>query len=210
MRERAITSPIPYEVFQSELLSSETIEWTGKPNPAIMFHSEDWGFIPFSLLWGGFAIFWLVSASGIWDIWTNHPNRSFEYFGLIWGTPFALVGQYMIWGRFLYERWKKRRTYYALTNRRALIVMDGIRSKSSSSAYFEHLSMVDKQVRSDGNGRISFGGPVVGHFRWGKNNPPRPPTFDDVDDADSVYQIAAQLHDKARSAPSITSSQWPK
>ncbi|HSS99320.1 MAG TPA: hypothetical protein VLK33_19935 [Terriglobales bacterium] len=184
------------------------IEWTGRPNPAIIFHSEDWGFIPFSLLWGGFAIFWLVGASGIGDIWVNKPNQTFEYFGLIWGTPFVLVGQYMIWGRFVYEWWKKKRTYYALTNRRALIVVDGIRSKSSTSAYFEHLSLVDKQVRSDGNGRISFGGPVTGHFQWGKNNPPRPLTFDDVDDADSIFQIVARLHDKARSSPSVTSSQW--
>src|SRR5947208_14608558 len=33
---------------------------------------------------------------------------------------------------------------------------------------------------------ISFGGPVSGEWRWGRNNPPRPPTFDDIDSAHSV------------------------
>jgi len=203
-----MTNPISFDIFSPELIAGENIEWTGRPNPAVIFHQEDWGLIPFSLLWGGFAIFWLLGASGIWDIWTNRPSRSFQYFGLIWGTPFVLAGQYLIWGRFLHERWKKQRTYYALTSRRALIVHLGIRHRSSSSAYFEHLSVVGKEVRPDGNGRISFGGPVVGQWRWGRNNPPRPPTFDDVDDADSVYQIVARLHDKARNSPSVTSAQW--
>ena len=40
---------------QSELLSGESIYWAGMPNPHIIFHSEDWQMIPFSLLWGGFA-----------------------------------------------------------------------------------------------------------------------------------------------------------
>ena len=41
--------------------------------------------------------------------------------------------------------------------------------------------MLDKRVRSDGIGSISFGGPVTGEWRWGKGNPPRCPTVDDID-----------------------------
>jgi hypothetical protein len=188
-------TPVPFDVFSAELLPGETIQWTGSPNPRVIFHSEDAYMIPFSLMWGGFAIFWLLGASGILQ-WSNHPNKNFEWFAIIWGVPFVLVGQYMIWGRFLYERWKKKRTYYALTNRRALIVEHGLRSHSISSASFETLSMIDKRVRSDGIGSISFGGPVTGKWRAGRNNPPRPPTFDDVDGADAVYQIAINIQDQ--------------
>ena len=42
---------------QSELLSGESLAWAGRPNPSVIFHSDDWYMIPFSLLWGGFAIF---------------------------------------------------------------------------------------------------------------------------------------------------------
>ncbi len=195
-----MTTQISFDIFSSELLSGETVEWTGYPNPAVLFHKEDWSMVPFSLLWGGFAVFWLLGASGIWGVWMNRPNRSFQWFGLIWGTPFVLIGQYMIWGRFIHRRWKKQRTYYALTNRRALIVQVGFRGRTTSSAYFENMSMLDKWVRSDGIGSISFGGPVTGEWRWGKGNPPRPPTFDDIDNVDSVYKIAARLHEQAHNS----------
>jgi hypothetical protein len=191
-----MTTPIPIEMFSSELMPGETIEWAGQPNPAVIFHREDWMLIPLSLLWGGFAIFWLLAASGIWDLWENHSG-TFGYFGIIFGTPFVLVGQYLIWGRFVHTRWKKQRTYYALTNRRALILEGGFRRRKASSAFFETLAMIDAQVRADGIGRISFGGPVSGEWR-NRRSPPRPPTFDDVDGAEAVYRIAARLLDQAR------------
>jgi hypothetical protein len=115
----------------------------------------------------------------------------------------------MIWGRFVYARWKKQRTYYALTNRRALIVERGLGDRTASSAYFENTAMLDKRVRSDRIGSISFGGPVTGEWRWGKGNPPRCPTFDDIDNVDGVYQIAARLQGQASNSPATTSSRWP-
>jgi len=150
--------------------------------------------------------FWLLGASGIGNFWTNRPDKTFQWFGVIWGTPFVLVGQYMIWGRFVYGYWKKQRTYYGLTTRRALIVVNGFRGRTASSAYFENMTIIDKSVRHDGIGSISFGGPVTGEWRWGRNNPPRPPTFDDIDSADSVYQIAARLREQAQKP---TSSRGP-
>ena len=204
-----MTTPIPFDVFSSELVPGETVQWTGRPNPAVIFHKEDWPMIPFSLFWGGFAIFWLLGAAGIANVWTNWPDRTLQWFGVIWGTPFVLVGQYLIWGRFIHRRWKKQRTCYALTNRRALIVEGGLKGRTASSAYFEAMTVVDKWVRSDGIGSISFGGPVTGEWRWGRNNPPRSPTFDDIDNVDSVYRIAAGLREQAHRSEALVSSRWP-
>jgi hypothetical protein len=204
-----MTEPVLAGVFSSELLPGESIAWTGQPNPAVIFHQEDWFAIPFSLLWGGFAIFWLLGASGIWTIFTNKPNHTFQYFGVIWGTPFVVVGQYLIWGRFVYQWWKARRTYYALTDRRALIVANGLNGRASSSAYFENMPMIDKRVRPDGIGSISFGAPYRGDWQFGKNRPPRPPTFDDVDSIEPVYQLALRLRDQARRPAAVTASPWP-
>jgi hypothetical protein len=139
----------------------------------VIFHKEDWALIPFSLLWGGFAIFWLLETSGIGDFWTNRPDKTFQWFGVIWRTPFVLIGQYMIWGRFVYNYWKKQRTCYGLTTRRALIVVNGFKGRTASSAYFESMTIIDKWVRHDGIGSISFGGPVSSEWKWGRNNPPR-------------------------------------
>jgi hypothetical protein len=204
-----MATPVPYDAFSSELLPSESVEWTGRPNPAVIFHKEDLLLIPFSLLWGGFAIFWTLGATGMWEGWTNRPNQPFQWFALVWGMAFVLAGQYLIWGRFFYNWWKKQRTYYVLTNRRALIVENGLRGRNSSSAYFENTATIDKRVRSDGIGSISFGGPVMGEWRWGRGYPPRSPTFDDIDQADSVYQVAARLLGQARKSAEMTSSPWP-
>jgi hypothetical protein len=204
-----VTTSITFDAFTPELLPGETIGWAGRPNPGVIFHQEDWLVIPFSLFWGGFAIFWLLGASGIWDIWVNKPDRTFQYFGLIWGTPFVLVGQYLIWGRFVYKWWQKTRLYYALTNRRALIVERGLRNRTTTSAYFEGLSIIDKSIRRNGIGSISFGGPVTAEWGRGRRyRPPRPPTFDDLDNAQSVYQIVIRLHDQARNSARSTTSPW--
>ena len=179
-----MTTPVPFDVFSGELLPGETIQWTGRPNPRVILHPEDAFMIPFSLMWGGFAIFWLMGASGIADIWSNPPDRTFRWFGVIWGTPFVVVGQYMIWGRFLYERWNKKRCITrSQTGARSLW------SKAYATAVYLLLPLIDKRVRSDGIGSIAFGAPVTGKWRSGRNNPPRPPTVDDVDGADAVYKL---------------------
>ena len=57
-----MTTPVPFGLFASELLPAERIEWTGQPNPKVIFHQEDLLAIPFSLMWGGVAIFWLSQS----------------------------------------------------------------------------------------------------------------------------------------------------
>ena len=36
----------------------------------------------------------------------NRPDKTFQWFGVTWGTPFVLAGQYLIWGRFVYSAGK--------------------------------------------------------------------------------------------------------
>ncbi len=51
---------------QPELTSGESVLWAGQPNPRVIFHRDDLYLIPFSVLWGGFAIFWAAGVSGYW------------------------------------------------------------------------------------------------------------------------------------------------
>jgi hypothetical protein len=37
-----VTTPLPFDLFSSELLPGETVQWTGRPNAAVIFHKEDW------------------------------------------------------------------------------------------------------------------------------------------------------------------------
>jgi hypothetical protein len=99
---------------QPELVPGESFVWAGQPKTSVVFHKEDFLLIPFSLMWGGFAIFWEANVLGIWGAQAHTPWT----FGVLCGIPFVLIGQYLIWGRFFYTAWLKRRTHYAVTNRR--------------------------------------------------------------------------------------------
>jgi hypothetical protein len=55
-----------FQRIQPELLPDESIVWGGRPVSSVIFHKEDAFLIPFSLLWGGFAIFWEASVLGLW------------------------------------------------------------------------------------------------------------------------------------------------
>ena len=116
---------------QPELLSGESIVWAGQPNTRVIFHKQDLYMVPFSLLWGGFAIFWEAGVSGL-SRSNGKPGIPWS-FGMLWGIPFVVAGQYLIWGRFFYDAWLKRRTYYALTNRRVIVVQNGWSRRMASS-----------------------------------------------------------------------------
>jgi hypothetical protein len=127
----SIIDSLAAQKLQSELLSGESIYWAGMPNRRVTFHSDDWGVIPFSLLWSGFWIFWEAGALGLWDNAPKSSANSDSTFMSLWGIPFLLFGQYMIWGRFVVDAWLKRRTYYAVTNRRVLILQEAWERKTN-------------------------------------------------------------------------------
>jgi hypothetical protein len=180
---------VPAEIFSAELFADDAIEWSGRPNTSVVFHPEDWFAVPFSLLWGGLSIFWTVETA-------SHAQDQ-DWLAMVVGATFVTVGQYAIWGRFLYSHWLKKHTHYALTKRRALIVRKGWAARSSSSTYFDDLA-IDKRVRADQIGSISFGGPVRGDWQRGKNSSPKPPTFEDIDDADAVFELILRLQKEER------------
>ena len=70
--------------------------------------------IPFSLLWGGFAVFWEVTA---------YSNSAPPFF-LLFGGAFVLVGFYFVVGSFFWDSATRESTFYGLTNERVLILKE--------------------------------------------------------------------------------------
>ena len=193
--------PRAAEQIQPELLSGETIYWAGMPNPSKIFHSDDWALIPFSFLWGGFAIFWEATALGYWEGRSGAAHA--PTFFALWGVPFVVIGQYMIWGRFLVDAWLKRRTYYGVSNRRIFILQESWKRKAN----FFFLEAISEMTREgDRTGTIwlgpklpAFGGRgsatrSMSRFNVGSQSP----SFTDIDDIDSVYRLILELREKAR------------
>jgi hypothetical protein len=190
---------------QPELTSSESIVWSGRPNASVVFHKEDFFLIPFSLMWGGFAIFWEAGVSGYGGFKNQGGSWSF---GILWGIPFVLIGQYLIWGRFFYAAWLKGRTYYAVTNRRVIVVQEGWK-RQIASTYIDTLPTLIKEGGSRGIGCLRFAQsqpPAYGRGGWGAWNGLKVgdvPTFIDIEGVDSVYHLVSDLREKAR-APKTT------
>jgi hypothetical protein len=111
-----IIDPKAAQQIPPELFSDESIFWAAMPNTRIMFHSDDWAMIPFSVLWLGFFVFWEADTLG----WTG--KHQLDWFSQLWGIPFLIVGNFMLGGRFPWDAWVKRRTYYAVTNRRVILL----------------------------------------------------------------------------------------
>jgi hypothetical protein len=186
---------------QPELTSGESIVWSGQPSPGIVFHKEDLYLIPFSLLWGGFAIFWEAGVSGFWG-GKGHQTGAWS-FGILWGIPFVLIGQYLIWGRFFYAAWLKGRTFYAVTDRRVIVVQNGWK-RQMASGYIDTLPTLIKEGGSNGIGCLRFAQPLPaaysrnGFGAWNGLNIGSVPTFMDIENVDSVYRLVSDLREKTR------------
>lgn len=90
----------------------ESVLWQGRPDGRITLKVKNiMGFL-FGLAFSGFAVFWMVMAS--------QAGGFFWMFGLL---HFA-VGLGVAFGSAFGSAWRRRHTWYTLTNKRAFIATD--------------------------------------------------------------------------------------
>ncbi|MBI2762266.1 MAG: PH domain-containing protein [Chloroflexi bacterium] len=150
----------PSTTITATLHPSERLLWQGQPEPRAYALRGAWYLIPFSPLWGGFAIFWEVSAVAM----------GAPIFFMLWGIPFVAIGLYLIFGRIPLARREASRTHYAVTDQRIVILSGGARPRLIQMA-IEDLPPAQLEIGSLGSGTITFGSQV------GVRLPPGWPTF---------------------------------
>ncbi len=90
----------------------ETILWQGRPDASVTFGAAALFQILFGMAFAGFALFWMVMAS--------LGGGYFWAFGLIHFT----VGVGIMVAGPLWGPWRRRHTWYTLTNKRGFIATD--------------------------------------------------------------------------------------
>jgi len=172
---------------ENELRAGERLLWKGRPRSGIKLRGSDVFLIPFSLLWGGFAIFWEAS------VLTHVPgNTPIALLFPLFGVPFVLLGLYLIFGRFLVDAKRRERTEYALTNQRAIIAT-GVFGRKIRSIDYRLIPDTTITEKSDMSGTIAFG--ESAQPSWGMQRgpfpgmEPHPSAFEMIENVRNVYEI---------------------
>ena len=137
----------PKEAIAENLELGEALLWAGRPQKGLRLRIQDILLIPFSLMWGGFAIFWEYSV-------ITHPSKNSGSIGLfftLWGIPFVCIGLYLIFGRFFVDAYNRSRTFYGVSNER-IIILSGIFSRQIKSLQLRTLS--DISLNQRGNDQV--------------------------------------------------------
>lgn len=137
------------DVIEREMEPGERLEWSGAPVPTC-FVPQALGAFLFGIPWTAFSLFWTTMAfAGT----TNGGNdiglpAVFALFGL----PFILVGIGLLSSP-LWAYYSARKTAYAITDRRALVIKAG-RSLVIRSFPPAELSGIYRKEKRDGSGDI--------------------------------------------------------
>ncbi len=174
-----------YEWLRGCLMAGESVLWRGKPGQGHVFTAYDLYLVPFSLMWGGFALYWelaVIAADG-------------PFFMKLWGIPFVLVGLYMIAGRFFVQQYMRKRTYYAITNYRVM----QFRGNKLTSLNRNTIPEIHMTMHRDGSGTIVFDRYRRGRSRyiWGGgafadasgHAGQTDPMLENIPDVNAVYRI---------------------
>ena len=136
--------------FQSYLLTGEHVLWSGQPKQGLALSGRDAFLIPFSIMWGGFAIFWNAM---VWLApFDMKSGENPDWFFKLWGLPFLFVGIYLIAGRFFHDAHIRKKLLYAVTSQRILT----LRGSKIISLDIHRLPRLELSEQRDGTGTLAF------------------------------------------------------
>lgn len=140
-------------------------------------------------MWGGFALFWEYTAL------SQNAPLDVKLFGI----PFVIIGLYFIFGRFIYKRYKKKHTFYAVTGSRALISYQSA-AKHMESVELRTVANISKSTNRDGSGTLQFGKTNIYSAMYANTGleffmnmyGDLTPAFYDIPDVDKVYDLVVK------------------
>ena len=124
------------------LTPDEYVIWDGRPGKEHLLTKQDVFLLPFGIIWNLFCIIWE-------SIVLLAPT---DIIAKLWGIPFVCIGLYLTPGRFILKTYKRRKTVYAITNKRVFFIRN---NQIQTLDYHTHLT---RKItwHPDGFGNIRF------------------------------------------------------
>ena len=173
--------------FQAYLMPGERVLWAGQPKQGLALSGRDTFLIPFSLFWGGFAIFWNAI---VW-VAPFDSGDSRDWFFKLWGLPFLVIGAYLIIGRFFHDAHIRKKLFYAVTDQRVLV----LRGSKITSLDIRRLPRLELTEQRDGTGTLAFEAASFGYwggmhgFSWWLPSLSTATQFFRIDNPRTVYNL---------------------
>ena len=127
--------------------ADEKLLGRGRPQQGIRLTGQDIFMVPFSLLWGGGVLTFLLTGGGV----VMEEGFPFVLFPLIFG----LAAFYITIGRLIHDAWIRSNIEYALTDRRVIILKTGL-GGDLTTLDINRIDQIRFKPRGD-RGEIIFG-----------------------------------------------------
>lgn len=178
------------------LRDGEELLWEGRPGAGIVFRTYDLFFVPFSIVWTGIAILWtLIVYLELAPAMIASGKFALEALPfLIIGPLFVIVGLTFTFGRFVFDRIRRARTRYAVSNKRA-IIQRGRRSVEIDSMPITESLRVKVKGRAVGDILFGEGYGIWAYFLWTPQSwgAPHPFMFERIKDVRVVYDLILDI-----------------
>ena len=114
-----------------------------------MFRRSDGWTVLFSVAWSALAVFLTIKA------WAALDGRQAPLSAWLVTVTFFPYGQYLLWGRLIFERWLRPRTFYFLTDRR-VFALQKVSSWRIAIHNIEDIAQVRTYDVRKGRGTVRF------------------------------------------------------
>jgi uncharacterized membrane protein len=199
-RSHSPLEPGAYEALNAQLSPGEHVVWIGKPDPRRHLSPADKFLLPIALLWVAFGMIGIIGSVSSAHV----HSRGGAIVTAVW---FAVIGVYAGFVRFVVKARRKRRTLYAITDRRVMTLVRRRGGDYVNNGYLKSLPGVNERLRRDGSGSLIFGNPSfrdglyansgIGSSWLGAG----PLAFYDIRDAAAVARLVRELHDGSPAGP---------
>ncbi len=191
-------------LFRSELLRGERMLWAGKPLPRVLFDRPDWIAVAGSIVLAVLSLVWEYGAA---EGMAQHPaDRAAWILPMLGAFLLLLLSQYMLWFRLFRAARRKQHTFYAVTNKRVLVLTTGPRRRVTDGL-IAGLDTIGLQTGKNGAGTIEFSMSSSPESRYTGVERRRSSRKDDVDfgsfafcdiaGAGEVYRLIQQERERA-------------